>query len=412
MQAHIQWHHVSTEENPADLGSRGSKCVDSELWRQGSDWLSDPSKWPPNIALEPSQESRAEAKVLRNVFTTTTATPRVSDQLDELLEVHELRKVLKIGAWIRRFINNCRRAVDERVHGPIKTVEIETQLSWWIKRAQRDATNNNEIGKDRVTLNLQLNEGGLLECRGRIEGEYPIYIPRNHPFALKVVERAHHSTLHGGVGMTMAKIRELYWIPRLRQLVKRVRTECWGCKRFRAKSYEKPPPGKLPSTQTKETTPFEVLGVDFAGPIRYKTKGKKFGKSYLVLYGCSHITRAVHLEVLKSLELSEFLGSLKRFIARRGRPKIIYSDNGTTFQAASKWLKKVQSDEQMSNFLSERSVQWKFNLSLAPCWGGQYERLIGLFKRVFYKSVSNGMLTLEELEDVVLDVELRSMIVH
>ena len=205
--------------------------------------------------------------------------------------------------------------------------------------------------------------------------------------------------------MTMAKIRELYWIPRLRQLVKRVRTECWGCKRFRAKSYEKPPPGKLPSTRTKGTTPFEVLGVHIAGPIRYKTKEKKFGKSYLVLYGCS-LTRAVHLEVLKSLELSEFLGSLKRFIARRGRPKIIYSDNSTTFKAASKWLKKVQSDEQMNNFLSERSVQWKFSLGLAPWWGGQYERLIGLFKRVFYKSVGNGMLTLEELEDVVLDVEV------
>ena len=51
-QAHIQWHHVPTDGNPADLGSRGSKCVDSELWRHGPDWLSDPSKWPPNIVLE------------------------------------------------------------------------------------------------------------------------------------------------------------------------------------------------------------------------------------------------------------------------------------------------------------------------------------------------------------------------
>jgi hypothetical protein len=106
------------------------------------------------------------------------------------------------------------------------------------------------------------------------------------------------------------------------------------------------------------------------------------------------------------LELLEFLASLKRFIARRGRPKIIYSDNGTTFRAASKWLKKVQNDEQLNNFLSERSVQWRFNLSLAPWWGGQYKRLIGLFKRVFYKSIGNGMLTLEELQDVVLDVEV------
>jgi hypothetical protein len=69
-------------------------------------------------------------------------------------------------------------------------------------------------------------------------------------------------------------------------------------------------------------------------------------------------------------------------------------------------LEKVQNDEQLNNFLSERSVQWRFNLSLAPWWGGQYERLIGLFKRIFYKSIGNGMLTLEELQDVVLDVEV------
>jgi hypothetical protein len=357
-QAHIQWHHVPTDGNPADLGSQGSACVDSELWRNGPDWLRHPSKWPPNIVPEPSQESSAEAKMSKYVFTTTNATPRVADELDELLEAHELRKVLMIGAWVRRFIENCRRKRlgDDLEQGPIKTVEIQIQLSWWIKRAQGDASDNNEIGKDEVKLNLQRNESGLLECRGRIEGEYPIYIPQNHPFAHKLVERAHLSTLHGGVGMTMAKIRENYWIPKLRRLVKRVRTRCWGCKRFRALSYEKPPPGKLPSTRTKGTTPFEVVGVDFAGPIRYKTKGKTFRKSYLVLYGCS-LTRAVHLEVLRSLELLEFLSSLKRFIARRGRPSVIYSDNGTTFKAASKWLKRVQNDEQLNDFLSERSVQ-------------------------------------------------------
>ena len=40
----VQWHYVSSEENPADLGSRGSRCVDSKLWRHGPDWLSDQSK--------------------------------------------------------------------------------------------------------------------------------------------------------------------------------------------------------------------------------------------------------------------------------------------------------------------------------------------------------------------------------
>ena len=47
-----------------------------------------------------------------------------------------------------------------------------------------------------------------------------------------------------------------------------------GCSRFRAQAYEKPPPGKLPATRTQGLTPFEVGGIDFAGPMRYRTKGK------------------------------------------------------------------------------------------------------------------------------------------
>ena len=187
--------------------------------------------------------------------------------------------------------------------------------------------------------------------------------------------------------------------------MKRVGTECWGRKRFRIQVYENPPPGNLLKSRTKGTTPFEVIGVDFAGPIRYNTKEKWIRKSHLVLYGCS-LARAVQLEVLKTLELSEFLGSLKRFFARRGHPKIIYSDNGATFKAASKWLKQVQKDERLHDFLATHEVHWKFNLSLAPWWGGQYERLIGLFKSSFYKQIGCGKLTFEELVDVVLDVEV------
>ncbi|CAB3981671.1 Hypothetical predicted protein [Paramuricea clavata] len=77
----------------------------------------------------------------------------------------------------------------------------------------------------------------------------------------------------------MAKVRETYWIPRLRQITKRVRGRCWGCKKFRVKAYQSPPPGTLPSTRTKGSTPFEVLGVDFACQIRYHTKGRSGSSS-------------------------------------------------------------------------------------------------------------------------------------
>ena len=110
-----------------------------------------------------------------------------------------------------------------------------------------------------------------------------------------------------------------------------------GCKRFRAQAYQWPPPGNLASTRTQGCTTYQVLGVDFARPIRYQSKAKTKSKAYLALYGCS-LTRTVHLDLLKSLETKEFIASLKRFIARRGRPELIYSDNGSTFKATQKWL--------------------------------------------------------------------------
>ena len=81
-------------------------------------------------------------------------------------------------------------------------------------------------------------------------------------------------------------------------------------------------------------TAFEIVGVDFAGPIRYCRKKNLEGKCYLVLFACS-LTRAFHLELLLSLETVEFLGTLKRFFARRDRPTKIFSDNGKTFAAAA-----------------------------------------------------------------------------
>lgn len=44
----------------------------------------------------------------------------------------------------------------------------------------------------------------------------------------------------------------------------------------------------------------------------------------------------------------------------------MYSDNGKTFVAATKWLKKVHKDEKFNDFLSQQSIIWQFHLSLIP----------------------------------------------
>lgn len=84
----------------------------------------------------------------------------------------------------------------------------------------------------------------------------------------------------------------------------------------------------------------------------------------------------------------------------------MYSDNAKTFKAADKWLKRAQEDEQLHVFLADRKIEWRFNLSRAPWLGREFERLIRLFKRAFHKTIGNGILTWEELDEVILDIEV------
>ena len=163
----------------------------------------------------------------------------------------------------------------------------------------------------------------------------------------------------------MAKVREQYWIPRLRQQVKRIINRCHSCKRFQAVVLATPPLGQLPLERTRGSGAFEVVGVDFACPIKYLKLFRKEGKAYLVLFAC-RLSRALYLKVLPNLETATFLGSLNRLMARRGQPSTIFSDNGRTFVGAAKLLREIRKDERLQAYLSEEEISWRFNLRHAP----------------------------------------------
>lgn len=65
-----------------------------------------------------------------------------------------------------------------------------------------------------------------------------------------------------------------------------------------------------------KSPPFEVTGVDFAGPLYVKGQGT-MTKSYIALF-TSAVTRAIHLELVSDLSTENFLLALKRLISRRG----------------------------------------------------------------------------------------------
>ena len=234
------------------------------------------------------------------------------DEFDSLLERSTLHRTFRVLAWINRFIHNSRG--HEKPSGPLDTEEIEAIKFWWIKQIQKRDTSELHYEEISRQLGLQADERGVAVCAGRIRGSHPIYLPRDAEFTEKLVQRIHCKTLHGGIGLTMAAVRQIYCVPRLRSLVKLVRKKCWGCKRFQQNAFTPPVPGQLPDTRTSLGTAFEVIGVDFAGPMKFRKSNKAEGKVYFCIFACS-LSRVIHLELLPNLETSTFIRCFKGFIA-------------------------------------------------------------------------------------------------
>ena len=217
------------------------------------------------------------------------------------------------------------------------------------------------------------------------------------------MQRLHCESLHGGVSLTMAVVRE-----RLDSQAKAFNQSrhprVLGLQEVPSYSSTHTTTWNPPERQNRRGYRVQVIGVDFAGPIKYKKTCKKEGKAYLALFACS-LSRAIQLELLPNMETETFIPCLKRLIARRGRPRVIYSDNGGTFVKTAKWLTIICKDERLQGFLENQEIQWKFNLSQAPWWGGQFERLIGVVKGAMYKTIGDAMLSWSELSEVILDVE-------
>ena len=95
----------------------------------------------------------------------------------------------------------------------------------------------------------------------------------------------------------------------------------------------------LPKERLKEKIfPFANTGVDYFGPFEVRFMRKSM-KRYSCLF--TYLTaRAVHIEVVPSLEYNACLAAFTRFIVRRGKPNIILSDNGTNFVRAAKDMKE------------------------------------------------------------------------
>eukprot|EP00794_Sanderia_malayensis_P006668 gene6668-biopygen5443 len=401
----INWNYCPTNDNPADLGTRGTtlkKLQECEVWWNGPDWLIQREKWPQqpeHLENEAAQEERRNTTILT---TTTTAEPVGITNCIDVSRCNSALKMIRITAWVLRFINKARKNATE-TSKILKISEIEAAEIAWVKESQTLYPPSPEQVNQ---LGLRADKFGIFRCHGRFnlqEDQQPIYIPRQHQLVKYLVIDAHKRTMHMGVESTLAELRSRFWIPKGRQCVKKAIKDCRHCKRFTVRPFNDPTTAPIPEHRKTPGYAFQTTGVDFAGPFYYKDN-KRLKKAYITLFTCA-TTRAIHLELVTDMTATTFRKSLKSLVARRGTPSVIISDNAKTFKATAKWLRSIHKDKKTEEFSQDQKIDWRFNLSRASWWGGFFERMVGMVKSTLKKSLSQAHLKFAELQEILLDVE-------
>ena len=192
--SYLKWNYVPTRNNPSDLGSRGCELRRlCEFWWNGPELSRDCKNWTDN------DESEIKRKMVKELLATTSD---LQNPIDTFLNKFTLRKTLRILCWINCFLNNCRK---NKVSGPLTADKVLVQRKFLIKREQNLYGNTENFEISRQPLNLKMNQEGIYECHGRIQGDYPVFIPNKSVLAEKLVEEAHLQTIHVGVTLTMAE---------------------------------------------------------------------------------------------------------------------------------------------------------------------------------------------------------------
>jgi hypothetical protein len=151
------------------------------------------------------------------------------------------------------------------------------------------------------------------------------------------------------------------------------------------------------------------VGVDFAGPFHILNKrgrGARLVKCYLCLFVCLRY-KCLHLEAVTDLSKEAFVMTVRRFIARRGKPLEIWCDNGRNFVSAVKEIGHfIKSNRaSISEFANQEGIRFVFTPAYAPHFGGIWEAGVKSAKYHIKRMIGNSHLTFEEITTLFAQVE-------
>ena len=406
------WNHCPGEENPADLITRGlsmTELLKNPLWLKGPSFIlkdvptpdQKKNKIDEDIQIQINKELKG--KICHSLVTNAKS----PDMLFDASRWSTFTKAMRIMAWVLRFINNLKRKKKGQT-GDLNLEELEKGKECILQFDQRHnfPEEYKEIKKGKslqkssklYKLNPFLDEKGLLRVKSRLQRsllsyneKFPLLIPNSHIGKL-LIRFQHKMMKHVGIDTLLVTLRNEYHIIKGRRTAKAVKDSCIHCLRQDTKSCDNPF-APLPELRITPSPPFSVVGIDHTGVLFCSDFPNK--KFYILLATCA-VIRAVHLELVESLNTQDVVLALRRLFARRGLASTIFSDNAKAFDKAPKVLAAQ---------FGPSAPKWKHIVPRAPWWGGWWERLNHPIKQALKKSIGLHSCTKSELETYLIEIE-------
>ncbi|XP_065356502.1 uncharacterized protein LOC135950906 [Calliphora vicina] len=419
------WGHVRTHDNPADLGTRGCKpqeLSNNMLWWQGPPWLSKPqSEWPKNNQLQ-TQKIEQKVQCLQTSINET-------DILNRFSSYH---KALRVLSYVFRFYHNSitkfrsqfthtQKCLTQKEVNFVKLRLIALAQKSHYQAEFKDISNSLPISNrsSLKSLNPILDTDNILRANGRLVNaslpyneRCPIILPGNSLFCQLYLEHLHLFLAHAEYNQISRMVQTEFYISRLKPRIKKIIRHCKTCIIYKQKPCTQIM-SPLPPDRCKLSAPFQITGIDFAGPFELKgstLRNAPIIKGYVCVFVCFS-TKAIHLEVCSNLSTAAFRAAFSRFVGRRGLPFRIYSDNGRNFVGASRQLKREFDSfiKSTSTDIAEKYVthglEWIFIPPHAPHMGGLWEAAVKSFKFHLKRVAGSHKFNFEEFSTILTQIE-------
>lgn len=418
------WRWIPSKMNVADEATKWQKIPhisQPSRWLNGPDFLiEDEDAWPSdNLKSADTEEELKKEHILLHVT--------IVEPLIDCSRFSSWMRLLRATAYVFKFVNSFMNSY--RRSRLITSYEYQQAESYLYKVAQNigyptevsllatdEARQSKRLKKSSLIYKLSpyLDEAGVMRAWGRIDGasyihhnaKRPIILPQDHIVTSLIVSHYHAQYHHHNHETVINELRQVYYIPKMRAILKRQRKCCQLCK-INESSPIPPRMADLPMCRiTPFTRPFTFVGVDFFGPMLV-TVGRRNEKRWGMLFTCLTV-RAVHVEVAHALTTDACILCLRNFTSRRGTPAEIYSDNGTNFHGAERELRLALKDVDqgvLAEYFITSNTKWKFNPPSAPHMGGSWERLVRSFKNSLYKILQNHKPPDALLQSTLIEIE-------